>query len=424
MEENRMEENRMDENSVMEENTDNKTGATELNNNSKVGLKEKVSTELGAYNSDRIMNTITDLGDFFIRLIKWPAVIIVVLILFGVMNILWKPTKAIKNAVDDTTTMVVGEREEFDKNSIVSEKPVDSYSSQKGTVTTYLPETNLTVLEGNKEKALDFLGDESKKGKFKRDFMRESDKIIKNRQKEAKKIFNEAISRIPSFVDSHYDERNIGERFVNLMNSELLSDETLYDFLVNTALEIDSLFYDSVSKALDDTLLSLDLGTDTLEELKKRLPTAREICNQIYLDLMNKKDKNGDPAYTKRKSESREMYEDLSQKHPILKRVGEVGFVAIVGFFFPPSLIISLPALAVDIRNDIKVSNVKSNFRNDLVNNFEKQSRNYQKGLETAIKDISKCYVDLVIKAKVKVIKGKENKLELMLPEQVGDIVK
>lgn len=274
--------------------------------------------------------------------------------------------------------------------------------------------------EEKKEIVEAFFIDRNKQGIFERNFKRQVNEVISKRKKEAKEIFEDVKRRIPDFVENHYEERNSGAHFVDLMNKELLTDETLDDFLANTALEIDEIFYDSVNEALDEALVSIDLGTDTLEEFKKRMPSAREICNQIYTDIMNRTDpRTNEPLYTKRKNDLRDKYDSIVEKHPTLSTIGKVGFVAILGYFCPPSLIITVPALLANlVFMDYRVLNVKNSFKSDLISQFDKQSRNYQKSLEAAAKDIAKCYVDLLIKAKIKGIGDPNQKPYVEFPKQ------
>ena len=213
------------------------------------------------------------------------------------------------------------------------------------------------------------------------------------------------------------------------MEKELLPDETLEIFLVNTAQKIDDLFFDSVNTALNDALISIDLGTDTVEELRKRLPTAREICNQIYIDLMNKKDPlTNKSKYTDRVSDIRSVYDNWKLKHPNIDTISKVAFVAIIAYFFPPSLYVTAPALLIDIVDTVRINRVKNDFESELKNQFYKQSRIYEKNLKIAIKDIAKCYVDLVVKAKIKGIKtdngDSNNKYSVEFPRYEGDFPK
>ena len=109
----------------------------------------------------------------------------------------------------------------------------------------------------------------------------------------------------------------------------------------------------------------------------------------------------------------------MKTKYPTLSKIGRVGFVVILGYLFPPSLIVSVPVLLYDLTiDDFRVNGLKNSFKSDLISQFEKQSRNYQKSLEAAAKDIAKCYVDLLIKAKIKGIGDPNQKAYVEFPKR------
>ncbi len=342
-----------------------------------------------------------------------------------------KPVETIKKIIGDisdvasrtsdyTKTFVTGERQ--GTGSIIlppKEMNPEDIKPDIATVSTSMESVEIAVKEEKKQLVDQFFVDKNKQGQFSRNFLRETDKIIKNRKAEVKCIFDEAKSRVPDFVEAHYEDRDSGPTMVKLMNEELLSDETLDDFLANTALEIDELFYDAVDKELENALLSIDLGTDTLTELKKRLPSARQICNQMYIDVMNRVDsRSKEPLYTKRANDLRDKYDSLCQNYPTLTNIGKVGFVAILGFLCPPSLFITVPALLTDVVQQVRLNNVKNSFKRDLISQFDKQCRIYQKNLEISIKDIAKCYVDLLINAKIKSLESNSEAYNIEFPNQ------
>ena len=356
-----------------------------------------------------------------------------IIYLFNLFNIFQKPIKTINKLTDSVSNIasdtidsiektITGERAATDTIDFPKEKPVEEYKTTLATVSTSMEKAEVVYKEEKKEVVERFFIDKNKQGSFERNFKRQVNNVINNRKKEVKEIFEEAKSRIPDFVENHYEERNSGPHFVDLMNKELLSDETLDDFLANTALEIDEIFYDSINEALDEALVSVDLGTDTLEEFKKRLPSAREICNQIYTDIMNRTDpRTNKPLYTKRKSELLEKYDNIITKYPTLSKIGKAGFVVILGYFFPPSLIITAPALFCDFAFNTfsGAIDAKNSFKSDMISQFDKHCRLYQKNLEAAAKDIAKCYVDLLIKAKIKGIGDPNKKAYVEFPTQI-----
>ena len=285
---------------------------------------------------------------------------------FGVFNIFKKPIDTVNKFFDSSArvasetinyveTFLTGERAATNTIDFPKEKPVEEYNPTLATVSTTVEQAQVIYKEEKKEIVEAFFIDRNKQGILERNFKRQVNEVIAKRKKEAKEIFEDVKRKIPDFVENHYEERNSGAHFVDLMNKELLTDETLDDFLANTALEIDEIFYDSVNEALEEALVSIDLGTDTLAELKKRMPSAREICNQIYTDIMNRTDpRTNEPLYTKRKNDLRDKYDNLKTKYPTLSKIGRVGFVVILGYFFPPSLIVSVRDLLLDLVDDIR----------------------------------------------------------------------
>ena len=347
----------------------------------------------------------------------------------------------------EAITIVSGEKQATDTLDLPQERPIKSYiSSESNLNTTMLPLTDsvsssvtvikedpvnpsldtkmeyteVIVKEEKKEYVDEFFISKNQQAKFERNFYRKVNEVSNRSKHEIKKIFEEVQNKIPDFVENHYEERSYGARMVSLMEKELLKDETLEVFIVNTAKGIDDAFFDSVNEALNDALMSIDLGTDTAEELRKRLPTAREICNQIYIDLMNKKDPlTKEPKYTERVNELGNVYDNWKLKHPVLDSIGKTGFVVIIAYLFPPSLYVTVPALLADVAHSAKINKIKNDFRMELSNQFAKQGRIYEQILTKAIKDISKGYVDLIIKAKVKSIKtdnGDNNKYSIEFP--------
>ena len=126
--------------------------------------------------------------------------------------------------------------------------------------------------------------------------------IISRRRIEAGNLFGEIINKIDGengFARRHYDERGNKELMVSYMNQELLSEETLLDFFNATAIEIDNALYSIVNQELDGMLKDMILKNPnmTLDELRKRMPNSRAICEEIYArlnnEMINKLQENG-----------------------------------------------------------------------------------------------------------------------------------
>ena len=119
-----------------------------------------------------------------------------------------------------------------------------------------------------------------------------ADEIILRRRIESDKLFGQIINKIDGkngFARRHYDERGNKELMVSYMNQELLSEDTLLDFFNATAIEIDNALYTIVNQELDGMLKDMSLKNPnmTLDELRKRMPNSRAICEEIYVRLNN-----------------------------------------------------------------------------------------------------------------------------------------
>ncbi len=200
---------------------------------------------------------------------------------------------------------------------------------------------------------------------------------------------------IPSFVRDNYEERNNGETFINLMNRQLLSEEELEIFIANTAMDIDFAIAEEVSKHLNAKFVKIDFNTDTGKELKKRLPTAREICESIYQELERK---NLNSAY---KSQLNEAYDRLVLKHPELTQISKVAFVVIVSYLFPPTAKYAVGALAISWLRDVKIYEQRTKFEKELKNQFNDRRTKFKKLVERQIDSLINVYADELAKTDV-----------------------
>lgn len=223
-----------------------------------------------------------------------------------------------------------------------------------------------------------------------RDANREAGNIALKRQLEVDKIFNRVYDEIPNFVNRNYNLRSNQQSMINLMSKQLLRQKELDMFLLNTALEIDAAIYDIVQNYLNEALISIELNTDTYMELKKRLPNARKICESIYRD-MEKELKN-----TQRKNEISKFYERMYAENPKTVTISEGGFVAIVGYLYPPSLPITALGLLYLSYNKTVINNEMAEFKYELENQFRDRHDKYSELLNNSIRDLLLNYVDAI----------------------------
>ena len=136
-------------------------------------------------------------------------------------------------------------------------------------------------------------------------------KVLSNRHEEADAMFEDIKEGVPSFAQRHYDIRDKKDLIVECMQKELLTPKTLEDFYVATAIELDQILFEAVNKELDGYLKEIQLTNPnlTLDELKARMPTAKEICESIY-DKVAEKNLTG-----KYKSEVNEYVSELARKN-------------------------------------------------------------------------------------------------------------
>jgi hypothetical protein len=221
---------------------------------------------------------------------------------------------------------------------------------------------------------------------LKQEIMHGASNILQNRYHEINNIFNASIKKIPGFVNRYYSYRNNQKLFVNLMNNELLQDETLDLCLTNTAMEFDQMLEQRVEKFLKVRIQSLNLGTDTALELKRRVPTAKDICQSIYAGMEAEK------LNCRYKSTLWHKYEELSLKYPVLTTVSKTAFAVIVGYIFPPSILITAPILVADFfitdqhREDRKIYTIR------LKQLFADRRKTYQNRLKSGINEIAQEY--------------------------------
>jgi len=230
---------------------------------------------------------------------------------------------------------------------------------------------------------------------LKRNLQRRGAEIKSERRKATDEIFDRVDENIPSFVRDNYEERNNGETFINLMNRQLLSEEELEIFIANTAMDIDFAIAEEVSKHLNAKFVKIDFNTDTGKELKKRLPTAREICESIYQELERK---NLNSAY---KSQLNEAYDRLVLKHPELTQISKVAFVVIVSYLFPPTAKYAVGALAISWLRDVKIYEQRTKFEKELKNQFNDRRTKFKKLVERQIDSLINVYADELAKTDV-----------------------
>lgn len=232
---------------------------------------------------------------------------------------------------------------------------------------------------------------------IKRALLKRGDEIKTTRRAAVNEIFDRVESKIPAFVVDHYEDRNKGETFINLMNRQLLTEEELEGFIANTAFEIDSAIAEIVSRHLDAKYLNIDFNTDTGRELKKRLPKAREICESIYQVLERKE------MTSERKSELLRSYDSLVLKYPKLSQVSKTAFVVIIGALYPPSVPYVAGALVLSWLHDIKVYEQRSAFEKELGNQFNDRRNRFNKMVEKSIDDLITIYSDSLAKSRIEV---------------------
>jgi len=236
---------------------------------------------------------------------------------------------------------------------------------------------------------------QAKSALIRRDAEVKAGEISALRAKEVDAIFEGAVKNIPAFVDQFYEQRHQAELFRSLMNENLLKDEALELFLINTANEVDHAIFQVVNKHLDGLLQEIDLKTSTKEELKKRLPTAREICDSVYAGL----EKIG--ANSVRTSELGSMFERLSTRHHNKLQIGKVAFVAIIGYLWPPSIPYTVSALIVWFIHDVKVQERKEAYKEGLADQFKRAQRQYRELVSKSIKDLVDVYISALLKAPI-----------------------
>lgn len=232
---------------------------------------------------------------------------------------------------------------------------------------------------------------------IKRSLLKRGDEIKTTRRHAVDEIFDRVESKIPAFVVDHYEDRNKGETFINLMNRQLLTEDELDAFIANTAFEIDSAIGEIVSKHLEAKFLSIDFNTDTGKELKKRLPKAREICESIYQDLERRE------MTSERKSELLQSYDNLVLKYPKLSQVSKVAFVVIIGKLFPPAAPYAVGTLVITWLHDIKVFEQRDQFEKELKNQFNDRRNRFNTLVEKSIDDLISIYSESLIKSTVEV---------------------
>ena len=235
--------------------------------------------------------------------------------------------------------------------------------------------------------------------------------LIDNRKKKVNELFEGIFTRIPAFVEIHYDDRDKKEIFIEAMNKELFTQDELETFLYNTATELDAVLYNAVNEELDGLLkyMEASIPNMTFNELKKRMPDARTICESVYAKMNNQN------LTAKQISEAGRSWESVELKHgPVSKGA----FVAVTGFLATAA---AVGAAAVAITNPIsligiailgtvatgiatyEVAVIREGALRERHKNFEKELKvkfietrdNFKVQLENAMLDILKNYTQL-----------------------------
>ena len=103
-------------------------------------------------------------------------------------------------------------------------------------------------------------------------------------------MFEGIINNVPSFVRRHLKDYSNEKLFVEAMERELITAKSLENFLLSAAKMIDKILIKAVDKELDNQLRSISYNNPNLtyNELKKRMPDARAICESIYSKIASK----------------------------------------------------------------------------------------------------------------------------------------
>ena len=217
--------------------------------------------------------------------------------------------------------------------------------------------------------------------KFKSE-MRSSFNDVKNQRRAAvDNIFDNVVERIPGFAEVHFLQRTQAETFIHAINTELLTQKTLDLFIINSAKELDLAVLDAVEASINEKIKFLSINYDSkfIELMKKKLPTAREVCESVYAGLAKNHMVDG------YKSEALSYYETLTKNYPVVSTISK-GAVIYLAYKFNP--ILAWVAAGFIASKDIQLHSNINKLSNDLIEQFNDKRARFKLIVDSIVEDI------------------------------------
>ena len=170
-------------------------------------------------------------------------------------------------------------------NDFVEKKPIPSEKWEKKIEEHKVSDIKVSAAVGS-ESAKQALCDlvEKNKNEYEYELEKNVEKVLSHRHDEADRLFNGICDRAGSFVKNHIKEIGSDKIIKEAMQRELFTQETLDNYLIATALELDSALFNTINGFLDGELKKIDFSDKnyTYNELKAMMPDVRAICEDIY----------------------------------------------------------------------------------------------------------------------------------------------